>query len=166
MLAPGTGYTPGLYFFACRGVRVENVSLENLDGSGIVFARVYDGRIEGCTAQDLTDDGTRLGYGVVLGNVESVVIDGCRFYRCRHGGTTAGTSGQVGYTRNVLVAGCLASETTSTGFDTHPWTSDVSFIGCRAERTLGPGYNLRSERTRLLECESYLAKGGGIAVQL
>jgi hypothetical protein len=165
-LTLGTGYTPGLYFFACRGVRVENVYLENLDGSGIVFARVYDGRIDGCIVQDLTDDGTRLGYGVVLGNVESVVVDGCRFYRCRHGVTTAGTSGHVGYTRNVLVADCLASETTNTGFDTHPWTSDVSFIGCRAERTLGPGYNIRSERTRLLECESYLANGGGIAVQL
>jgi hypothetical protein len=166
----GTGYTPGLYFFACRGVRVENVYLENLDSSGIVFARVYDGRIDGCTVQDLADEvseeGARLGYGVVLGNAESVVIDGCRFYRCRHGVTTSGTSGHVGYTRNVLVAGCLASETTNTGFDTHPWTSDVSFIGCRAERTLGPGYNIRSERTRLLQCESLLAKGGGIAVQL
>jgi polygalacturonase len=147
----GTTLVGGAQFSACRSITVRDCDFRNLDNPGVSLGNTFDAKIVGCTMTDLTDDtgNNRYGYGVVVGSSESTIVANCEFRRVRHGVTTGASNGRVGWCRNLLVTGCLAEETTSTGFDTHPHTTDVVFVGNRVDRVLSHGIQVRSERTRV-----------------
>jgi polygalacturonase len=154
----------GIYFDLCRDAFATGLDIGDLDHFGIKIDRTYQSLVDDCTIHDLPDAGSLLGYGVILQGTEGAVISNSQFHKVRHGVTTGGITSHVGWTRNTLVTGCIATECTNTGFDTHAWTTDFTFVACRSERNLNGGFAIRSERTNMLACSTSGNTNAGVLI--
>jgi hypothetical protein len=145
---PGTftNYVGAVKFYGCRDARADNITVTNLGGSVVAMYQVYNGVIHACSGVN--------SYSTAdVGSAESVMVTDCVNEGALNGFSLANAdANHVGYTRNCIVTGCISRNNSLSGFDTHPWGTDISFIGCRAERMSSAAYQNRSYRTQFINC--------------
>lgn len=163
---PTTHDAGAAYFDLCQRVEVRSVAAFGLGTWGFKVDRSYGVHVDDVYASDLRDVGNAQGYGVIFQGTEAGRLSNSRFYRCRHGFTTGAITGHVGWTRNTLVENCVSTDCTNTGFDCHPWTTDLAFVGCRAERNVNGGFALRGQRCSVIACSTSYNNAAGVSVFL
>jgi len=125
----GRGNTFNQYaaqFYLCRNVHIKDVVSEFYGDRHIEFNRCVDSYAANSTMAHC-DSATGLAYGVVIAaGCSSVTVNNCTFRDMRHGVTVGSNDG---VDRNITVTGCVATDCTDAGFDTHPHSQFVTFVG-------------------------------------
>ena len=134
-------------------VRVNRLTLDKCDYTGVKVTTCNDTVVDGCSMRDFTDNTGQgqYGYGVMAElAVEGLVVTDCNFARLRHGFTTGGIGTQYGGPHNIVVANCVATEMTNSAYDTHQIGSAILLIGNSASGCQNAGITIRSRDTRVI----------------
>jgi polygalacturonase len=149
--APGTRSTGavGISMEHCRDILIENVKCQDLDFSGMTFDECVDFAATDCQFTDLADGA---GYGVeVKAGARDGNVHNCRMRSGRHLFTNGAADGEIP-SRHIKVSDCLATQTKSTGFDTHDTGRFITFSNCVATNSEASGFNMRSPDSVLQGC--------------
>jgi hypothetical protein len=150
-------------------VNVENARDVDIDtegrGSGSAGVRlfnVYGFRVKH-RARNYYDTAVtglaQYGYGVLVAGASAHGSADVNAAQTRHAFATSGVDNAAGEVLNVRVTG-VAHGCTSTAWDTHAQSADVSFIGCQAYGGGGYGFALRSKRGKIQGGKVDGARGG------
>lgn len=133
---------PGMTFTACQRPRINRVTVLRATGAAIVlrgcFGAVVDTPRVGWAYNSPATGGN--GYGIADTGSQGTLVIGPNIGQVRHAFTT-GTNFlpanyasiyAYGVTYQAKVTGGVADSCTSTAWDTHPTSKDISFIDCHA----------------------------------
>lgn len=102
-------------------VRVQDVTVNNSENTGIALQRCWQGIVTGCTVMHTDDDVN--GYGIFCQGSEDVIIsNNLGSYNRR---SFEATGGENGISRNVLITNNIARNDRTTGVGTHAGTDHV-----------------------------------------
>lgn len=160
----------------CRRFKVEDVTLERIDGRGITLRSCFDSDIVRPRFFNFTDSGEhgtvalrRYGYGVDL-------TEACRDVRIhqpfmrggRHCVTTnaygLGAVPSEGVPAHCIIYGGEATEMTSACFDNHPEGYAITYVAPYAHHTQGHGIQIRASKSRVINPTVHRWEGVGIQV--
>lgn len=155
------------------GVTVDNVKMTGGDMAGLTLWNVVRGNVSNVRCEDFVnnDVDNRYGYAISVERAsQQLNISNCHATRCRHSFTTNGGNAnpyRSGVMRDINVVNCTSVDGSQAQFDTHPIGEYITFDNCSVQgarfqadpygSTYGNtwGYQIRSSKTRLINCQVY-----------
>lgn len=170
--------TVGLYLKGLVAPVIDNVTFRDIALSGVRTMGCVNANINRCNFNRgfnlITTMGTT-GYGVDDRCSEQTQVSTPRVSDCRHGYTTNIVTTNVadpwtyGTTRQAAISNGTASQCSSTPWDTHDLSENITFVGCKSlnvyqgQDVAYGGFQLRGKAHRVIQCEH---SGGGVGVQI
>ena len=151
-------------FTVCRNIVISGVRTKNVHNTSLQLTDVVESSISDCHLADAKLTGFACGI-VPLYACQDITISNCTGARMRHLVATGGGTTRRGVSRRIAVSNCTASQMEDSGFDAHPASEYVSFIGCHVHGAAQDGITMQSARFVIEGCSVSGSGRYGILVQ-